>query len=497
MSIKIKDDLIYPCSQIPEYSHLDVYSNNHSNHQFEFSGRIKTKLSVITGSRQIKDYENSIKQNPVVSPTKNTGKLENKRLLPLNEINSHNSSSTPATPLNFDPYLILPTDSKSDRLTKILSFMALGPSNKTQLVKLLKFDEPEFNQLLSTYGQIYNPNDTFLADDIYPNHLHKKLPMNSEQFQHHYILKDKAYKELRPWNWKYYSDNERALILNNCHNALTRLGYLETHPLRRKICDQPDPNDVNRDGLHADEQPKKPALGGGLLVSKKSPFKKSQTESPRLGPTTHTQRFSPASSAGSNTLTSTSTISTKLGATSRDKDTTSPARKVKQSKKRQLSNNSISSSDDENKRYKKEEYTSPSSINEDDYDEEEGDEDMNDRIDKSKKRYHNLTIKFRLKYQEYRHLYNSLNAKNQPNSTTEVKKSLSKLFELHQTLSDWKKQLWKFDNELKLKSDIMQLSKHKKDLTASPTFNSQLAQLKESSLALKQKPTKPKQILNY
>lgn len=485
ISIKINDNLTFPCAQIPEYSNLDIYSLDSdtvsdygpakNNTSYNFGGRIKTKLSVVTGSKQIKDFENSLKN----STTSQSPKIDNKKLM------SNHITSSPATPLNFDPYLVVPSDSKSDRQLKFLTFLALGPTTKTRFIKLLKFNESELNEFISTFAQIYNSNDTFLVDDIYPSHPSaSKINLGeSNEPQPEYILKDKSYKELRPWKWKYYSPNERSSILNNIHNALTRSGYLDTHPLRRKICES------NEDSEPTSDIEKRPNLGGGLLISKKSPFKKSHTESPRLGPTTLSPQGLSLTPLG---LTLSLGPAPTAGPSSLSKNTThSPVRTLKLSKKRQLSNNSTSSSDDEIKRYKKEEYTSPSSINEDDY--EEGAEDDDDGLDKSKKHYHNLTIKFRLKYKEYETLYNSMSIR-KPN---EVKKSITKLFELHQTLSDWKKQLWKFNDDLKLKSDIMNLSKHKNEHKNEGTKKDPKKPNPQDSLALKRASKPIKQGLNY
>lgn len=435
-SIKINEKLIFPCLKTPEYSNLDVYSSNFdTNNQYSFNGRISHKLTAVTDSKQIEK----------INSTKNVKHLKLHPASPKNH-----STSTPATPLNFDPYLIINSDTKSDITTKFLYFMALGPSTKDQLIKLLRFKSPMVDGLLSTYCQIYNPNDSFLIDDVFPNN-------KSVSDSNHYILKDKSYKDLRPWTWKYYSDNERNLIISNINHGLTRLGYLETHPLRKKIVENTSESETINST--ATKQ-----FHGGLVSSSKksSPFKKSQTESPKLVPVS-----TPNSSTTFNLNNSNTSI--------RNADT----------KKRQLSSNSSSStSDDEVKRFKKEEYTSPSSANDE--------EEEYDELDRSKtNHYNNLTVKFKQKYQEYTDLYTLLQT-NPTGFTPETKKSISKLFELHQALQDWKKQLWNYNNDLKSKEDIKHLTKHKKPtVTPYKSTSSQVDELTSS----KKKTVKP--VLNY
>ena len=90
----------------------------------------------------------------------------------------------------------------------------------------------------------------------------------------------------------------------------------------------------------------------------------------------------------------------------------------------------------------------------------ESDEDRTSHQQKRFQYYSMLADKFKAKYKEYETLYNSL--KSNPKSSTNDKKQLVQLFELHNSLSEWKRKLWDFDNENKLKLNIMNLSKHKK-----------------------------------
>lgn len=363
------------------------------------------------------------KKEPTKKPTNNVPVLKAVR-------------SVPSSPTDANPYIISNSDTKAEALNKFLSLIALGPITKDSIMKSLRVSEKDVEPWISSYTQAYNPDDTFIENDVFPN-----INTLLENTDNHLILKDKSYKELRPWNWPYYSDQERTLVINNIHNALTRLGFLDTHPLRDKITNEPD--DV-------DKRPfKKLALGGGILISKK-PFKRSQTDSPKL---------TGSKLAESPTKTQPSTNKLPM--------------------KRKLTAYSSSEEDDErhSKKNKYDSYTSPSSINEESNSSDNNEDEFaksaaasnpeklralnNNTANSNRKKltyYNNLAEKFRLKYVEYEKLYNSL--KNNPKSND--KKSLVRLFELHNNLSEWKRKLWDYDSESKAKSNIMNLSKHKK-----------------------------------
>jgi RNA polymerase II elongation factor ELL len=269
----------------------------------------------------------------------------------------------------------------------------------------------------------------------------------------HYILKDKSYKEFQPWNWTFYSLFERKLIQQNIHRALTRLGYSESHPLRRKICAENT----------SSEDDKKSTLGGGFLISKTNGKKNSDL--PKIT-TAKVEKRQPSSIATQST-----SISPVRPQTANSKLTVN---------KRKFSSSSISSSDEEKqlKKLKQDYDTSPSS-EEDNVPLSRRNEVKNDipehnppETKSASKRlgyYNNLAAKFKIKYTEYEMLYKQLKNPNLSQNKVESKKSLLKLFELHNSLSQWKKTLWDYDNEIKRKSKIMNLSKHKKNGSGNAT----------------------------
>jgi len=443
-TIKISDELVFPCTKIPDRPTLDVYSGNNDGYVLE--GRIDSKLTVLTDPKQIRDHLKTMSHHMIKKDVANMAVKKTSSEVP------QLSTSAPTSPLNTNPYAVDMNDFKADIMLKFLSLLALGPTTKEAVVKKLKVSSQDLDSLFTSHAQIYNPNDSFISDDNFPNE-----DLESDEVDH-YILKDKSYKDLKPWSWNWYSERERHMIINNIHNALTRLGYLETHPLRKKICDEPaGTNNANQ---------RRSTLGGGILISKtkKSPMKRSQTESPR-----------PPSEAFV------------AKSADRPKQSGSP---LKTTQKRKMTTSASNS--DEDRSYKKKKtdsdsHTSPSSsINDDDSQisindaidtmgknraiAAETDEDHTSHKRKRFQYYSTLADKFKEKYKEYETLYNSL--KSNPKNSTNDKKQLVRLFELHNNLSEWKRKLWDFDNENKLKLNIMNLSKHKKIPSKSASSNS-------------------------
>ena len=436
---------------------LDVYGHSLA----KYGGRVTTKLNVITDNRKIKEMERVLAVEPQLhvseAPLPNTDHTPTIITKPLETLlTAYNTS------LN---------DTVADITTKFIHLLALGPISLSKIASALNVPQNKLTTFISDYAQPYNPQNSFIKDDTFPvleratKRRLKRTLTQSEQDSNdsnddfdeddvfipspsnpHYILKDKTYKELKPWEWSHYSEFERKLIIQNIHHALTRQGYSETHPLRKKICTEA-PRVVSDDE-------KKSSLGGGFLISKKSnntqttsnlPFRKAYTDLPKLS---NKIEFEPKRPVAKKKLL--------------------PVSK----NKRKLSSSSPSSSEDEKtKKPKIDSYTSPSSEDMDDEGRNHSTTTTNTttsitipEIKSASKRleyYNSLATKFKFKYKEYETLYNMLKNPNSQ-SKADSKKSLHKLFELHHSLAQWKKSLWDFDNEVKLKSKIMNLSKHKK-----------------------------------
>lgn len=421
-------ELEYPCPALAETSRLDVYDGTNC-----FKGRIQTRLNVITDAKQIKEYARSATQ------PSSAKRLTMRELLKEPEFRAPQLASSSVA--SIAPYA---PDCANNTL-RFLYFSALGPVTSNTLCRRLLLAPGEILHLLGQYSQPYNPHDLFIADDVYAHDEH------GDGDHPTYILKDKSYKEMMPWTWDHYTSDERSIVLHNIQNGLKRLGFLETHPLRRKIIEEP---------RSVDEGHKKAlALGGGLLKQRKSPVKRSLTASLQLLPPHQASAM-----AGSPIKTESKKRKPAVLSSSSDDEKMVLEKRVPRrapsAKTRADSNSSSNQSSgmqgavglDNNS-------TSPSSINEEP---EESAGTNESKFQKKLQFYNNLATKFKIKHREYEGLYKSL----QGRALADKRKHLTRLFELHNQLAEWKRKLWDFDNETKVKLDIMTLNKHKKAATA-------------------------------
>ncbi|KAG7662569.1 uncharacterized protein J8A68_003866 [[Candida] subhashii] len=460
-SIRISDNLEFPCMKLPETLNVDLYSLN-SSKSSQYQGRIQTRLNVITDSKKIKQIVNTAAAAATTTSSQSTP-FASPMIGTTPSIPSVPSTPLQPTKINYNNYSIN-NDSQDMIVKKFIYLLALGPISYNKITQYLNYQN--IGPLIDEYTQIYDPRDTFIQDDIFPN---GATLSTSKQ----YILKDKSYKDLLVWKWTSYGDYERNLIINNINRALSRLGYSITHPLRKKLCEPPAPESSELDNNSEDDQDKKSIrLGGAILGSNTKNSKKSKIVSKRV--------ISNSSDDDDKLKNSQSSIRLDV--------TKSQSLPIK-SNKRKLSSSSIGSSDDDgsissssssgstssSKKIKLEftsgNVTSPSS---------EEDETVlpstpisgsnrqltpsipNSSHGKKLEYYTNLAMKFKSKYQEYSNLYLSLQSTTN-NTTSTKKEKLVKLFELHQLLSKWKKLLWDFDRESKEKkgNQFMSLNKHK------------------------------------
>lgn len=466
---------------MPENLNVDIYSNDGKANTLHYNGRLTTKLSVISDPKKIKEYykEQSFK-NISNSPEKiNSPDLSLNTSSPaLTQSIDSSASKKHISPkkVKGNPYKVSISDSPSLISQKLIQLLALGPITESSIIEKLNMTWDRLKPLMSDYTQLYNPRDSFTQDDKYPSleRFRRKAmrqsysntdiesgewssddsdsQLNTEsEAQTKYILKDKSYKEFQPWNWSFYSSFELNLITQNVHRALTRLGYSESHPLRKKLFEE-----------SSDDDKKVSRLGGGFLISKSK--KQNSLRAPlKVERKTNSNAASTISPVRSQTPSAIKSL------------TPVPSTSSSTNGKRTFSLSSNSSTSDDEKHLKKlkinDSDTSPSS-DEDNVPLSRRAEVKNDspdthppEIKSASKRleyYNNLAVKFKMKYNEYEILYNQLKNPKTGQNKSENKKQLLKLFELHNTLSQWKKTLWDFDDETKRKSNIMNLSKHKK-----------------------------------
>lgn len=556
VSIKLNEQIQYPCLKFPENLTIDVYSNNN------YDGRIINKLTVVTDSKKIKQYNNS---NSVGNDTEKDREANSNVITPISTPrdlhtpiipSNNNRKEKPLSPQkqksvmdvyggkSHNPYKVLndggdsrkPLDPMPTIFKKFLHLVALGPITLSHILTILDCDKEEIYKWLTDYGQKYNPNDQFIQQDKFPysdynygddnDSNSKSVKDNNYGLKTSFILKDKSYKELLPWKWP-YTDYERALVLNNVNNALTRIGFSLTHPLRKKIINN-DNESNNKSTSNNNGEEKARSLGGGLLVSKKKfpikppvastpPPPQQQPQQQKSTSTSTTITTSPKSStntielnkkgnrinkliskspSGINTPLSSSDISSKSSKSRKRKLSTSSSSSSSNSS---LSDDNLTSnigSTSINSTNYKLNYNSPPSEQEFDdhyYSSSSSsstttnstfalsNQDQHNLSSSSSSTskmdyYTNLANKFRIKYKEYSQLYNHLLTNSSTNdndgSNTNYKKNLMKLFELHQLLSQWKKLLWDFDKDLKLKQNLNQLHVQKRDnKTVSTTTN--------------------------
>lgn len=323
-----------------------------------------------------------------------------------------------------------------------------------------------------------------------------------EPTESYIILKDKAYKELRPGQWNAYTEFERGLVLENANNALTRLGYLDTHPLRKRIAET---------SASAPPLKKHTGLGGGILAGSKRAASTQSSPSILVG-----VAGAPASPLSlplvKNVRAATRSPDSDASRKINGKNARATVLPAKESLKRRfvpsLSLSAASSEDERgNKRTKNSSSrtnssassghsnitngTPPSSTNDDGPNGDRSDDDVKllsitkiptlvplqlasvvSSTEKKHQYYVQLATKFRTKYSEYEKLYRLLQRDHKKGSAAEKKKQLKRLFEMHNSLAEWKKKLWDYHNQNNLTEGIMNLSKYRKHSSILGTISS-------------------------
>lgn len=430
-----------PCALAAESSPVHIYrgpapiQQQLQRLQFACEGQVLGKLSTAGHSTAGIGSSKSLTSASLGRPTTSSGPPSISRSPP-----QQTQPDYAVLRVNYTPYRISANDSPAQVTTKLLHLLALGPITNHTITDLMApgnaLMQRTIEHALSSSSIVYDPNDNFMIDDHFPILECEGIETDRTTYSEtpHYILKDKLYKDLQPWKWPYQAF-ERELIIQNTHHALTRLGFSQTHPLRRKLCDQPPEQSPGQD---ASQDLKLNSLGGGFLASKRAPVRKSATST-----------TPPVSAPASTTpkKTSTPVFPKQFKRSVSSLSLAQPQFNGQGHKRAKSEAASISDTVPNN-------HASPS-------------------LDQSPMRrndyFATLASKFSSKYFEYEALYRSFPplAPN-PAAASETKKELTKLYELHNTLSQWKKILWDYDRDCKQKPQIMTLSKHKKTTASRP-----------------------------
>lgn len=492
--------MIYPCSFSQETLRLDVYSPQSRDSGFQFTGTVANRLNVITDPKQIKEFSRSAALSSSLLPTKplsrrgNNSERTPEAFADPEKLKSPAAYPKPDSSLESGLYAVNASDSSADVASKFLHLLALGPISRADIVARLNLHrmvpDSELNSLISTHTQLFSAANTFTEADVYPSIALQNLPQKHNQAL--LILKDKAYKELRPWLWTAYTPFERGLIIDNVQNALTRLGFLDTHPLRRKIVEK---------SVHNIPLKRATALGGGILLSsgKKGstpsspqptslPARRAGTESPGV----ESERKRPESRLGVSPLKETQvkrkyeTILTVCLSSSDEDKHSKKAKKEGHRSNSSTSTNSVSSVNSMHSHQSSGSYTLPYSVTEDGHEEEAFGGSIkypavakqslqlparpSSAISTQEKKlqfYEQLAKKFRLRYREYEILHKQMGRGSSQSKSSDSKKSLMRLFELHNSLAEWKRKLWDYHNENNMAETVMNLSKHRKLMSTS------------------------------
>ncbi|RKP30360.1 hypothetical protein METBISCDRAFT_16464 [Metschnikowia bicuspidata] len=447
--VQVSPSVAYPCSVSHETLRFDIYSPKSPGSHYVFTGTVSSRLNVISDTKQINSLSGSLASisSPLQSKSlSHRGQVSEKSPeasaeIGKAEIPSDSSRSSLSTLPGL--YAVTPHDSSEKITFKFLHLVALGPISRKDIATIFKsVSESQLNSLTTAHTQLYSAANTFTEADVYPCTVLKTItPQEAKSL---IILKDKAYKDLRPWSWVPYTSYERGLIIQNAQNALTRLGFLETHPLRRKIVDKLPQTPAVK---------KATGLGGGLILGTgkrvTTPLssqpttslpKKAATESPRAG-----------------------LDRKKLGAQSR----TSPVRTGKTKRKHDNAQKICLSSSDEDRLGKKLKSDGHRSNSRTSTNSNSSASSAHSRHKKKQQFYQQLAKKFRLRYREYEALHKQMRQSTSQGKDLDHKKSLMKLFELHNSLTEWKRKLWDYHNENNMAEGLMNLFKHKKLMSTS------------------------------
>lgn len=201
--IRLEDRLL-PCSKTKESPNLNIF--NIEDITAVYKGNVDTRLQIVTDLKRIKQLTRKLALSTRSPKFKDVDYIK-----------------------NLEQKFALTNDSIEESHLKFISVLCLGPTNIQKLGEL-NFKAPLLTEMINIYCSKYAYSVRFNSTiDEY---------VNGREYSDEYdlVLKDKVYKDLRPNGL--FDKEELDIIYNNIYNSLTRLGYSETHPIRKKISDK-------------------------------------------------------------------------------------------------------------------------------------------------------------------------------------------------------------------------------------------------------------------
>lgn len=358
------DDKSYSTSSVSEACPIDLYQKEKQNiNHYKNIGNITHRITVQKSLSDDEYYYNSIK-----SQTKSLQKEKEANKTTLLG-GSGGSKSLPGSPSLSSPaskHRTLQISASKSLLSQALSsgpnrvvhLLALGKNTLKNICQRTNLSHEDVEGILEQYG--------------------KKVDAD------YYVLSDSKYKELRIWEWKHYSNEERKKVINDSKAAFDRLNLPSDHSARKNLI---DPKSRQQQHTSSSVPPPSPPKGSNNNAAK-------ATTASRPGAILKTNSNNKKASSKPSTPT---VSSPSTGATKRK---TSPAE------------NSTAASTAPKKQKAR------STVDDDLFE---------------------LARKFRQTYDEYAKLYNRVS------SSAERKKSkadVQKLLSMHRELESWKNKLW-------------------------------------------------------
>lgn len=216
MELKVGDKS-FSTSSVSEACPIDLYKQRSSS-QFRNIGSVTHRITV-QKSMDNNALSSSIKnQNKSLAREKEANKatlLDTKKpaSLPGSPAPSSTASTNKHRTLQIAASKPLSSQSLSSGPNRVVHLLALGPTTSQTIANRTNLPAADVDNILDQYAN--------------------KKDDNSSVF----VLADNRYKELRVWDWKHYSSDERRKVIADSKAAFDRLNVPEDHSARKNLID--------------------------------------------------------------------------------------------------------------------------------------------------------------------------------------------------------------------------------------------------------------------